>query len=62
MKAVGFKNEVKLVENDKCPICKMPIHSVDDFTDELSVAEYRISGMCQKCQDSIFRDPMEWKI
>ena len=25
-----------------------------EFRDELSVREYRISGMCQKCQDSVF--------
>jgi len=26
----------------------------DLFHDDLSVREYRISGMCQKCQDSVF--------
>lgn len=25
-----------------------------DFTDELSAREYRISGLCQSCQDGIF--------
>ncbi len=24
------------------------------FTDELSAKEYTISGLCQKCQDSVF--------
>jgi hypothetical protein len=24
------------------------------FRDDLSVKEYQISGMCQKCQDSVF--------
>lgn len=27
---------------------------VGEFRDELSVKEYGISGMCQKCQDSVF--------
>ena len=25
-----------------------------EFADELSRREYRISGLCQKCQDSVF--------
>lgn len=51
MKAAGFGEEVKLVEEKKCPICKEP---VGEFRDELSKKEYGISGMCQKCQDSVF--------
>jgi hypothetical protein len=27
---------------------------VDDFHDEISLREYRISGLCQTCQDEIF--------
>ena len=27
------------------------------FKDEISKAEYRISGLCQTCQDGIFKDP-----
>ena len=34
-----------------CPTCNKP---VGKFTDILSEKEYSISGMCQKCQDSIF--------
>ena len=34
-----------------CVICKKPIAG---FRDELSEKEYRISGMCQECQDSVF--------
>lgn len=33
--------------------------SADTFTDNLSRREYTISGMCQKCQDSIFNDSEE---
>ena len=41
------------VEQDRCPTCGSPIRE-EDFRDELSKREYRISGMCQKCQDSVF--------
>ena len=27
---------------------------VGEFRDELSMKEYRISGLCQECQDSVF--------
>ena len=34
-----------------CPTKGIEIHS---FTDDLSVREYQISGMCQVCQDTIW--------
>jgi len=34
-----------------CVICG---GEVNYFRDELSAREYRISKMCQKCQDSVF--------
>ena len=43
------------ITNDKCVAppfgCGQP---VGQFKDELSKREYRISGLCQKCQDKIF--------
>ncbi len=43
------------IEADVCrpaPMgCGKPI---DGFRDELSRKEYRISGMCQTCQDKVF--------
>lgn len=36
-----------------CATCGVPV-SESDFGDELSRKEYTISGMCQKCQDSVF--------
>ena len=30
--------------------------SVGEFKDILSVQEYRISGLCQACQDSVFSE------
>lgn len=53
LKTAGFGKEVKLVEDKKCPICTEPINE-SDFKDPLSVKEFKISGMCQKCQDSVF--------
>ena len=37
--------------NKKCVTCGKKITK---FKDDLSVKEYDISGMCQKCQDEMF--------
>jgi hypothetical protein len=39
-----------------CTTCGEPCHS---FRDPLSRKEYGISGMCQQCQDSVFRSDTE---
>jgi hypothetical protein len=35
----------------QCPMCASPI---GEFRDSLSVKEFKISGMCQSCQDEVF--------
>ena len=39
--------------DDRCPSCKEAI-DLAKMRDEPSVHEYRISGLCQKCQDAVF--------
>ena len=46
-----FQEAVKLVGQGKCPICG---NVITDFRDELSLKEYKISGLCQTCQDEVF--------
>jgi hypothetical protein len=41
------------IQLGKCPTCDAWIYE-EDFRDPLSKKEYSISGMCQKCQDSVF--------
>jgi hypothetical protein len=54
MRQAGFGEQVDAVEHGFCPFCKKPI-SMADFKDELSKREYRISGICQKCQNDFFK-------
>lgn len=55
MKQAGFGAELELIDKGLCPTCH---GAVGEFRDELSRKEFGISGMCQKCQDSIFdHDP-----
>lgn len=53
MVRLGFKKEVELVNMGKCPGCKEKVNP-EDFRNEISVREYKISGLCQECQDNIF--------
>jgi hypothetical protein len=61
-KPVGLLDKAAplLVLRGYCPLCSAEVH---EFRDEGSLREYRISGMCQGCQDGIFgidgEGPME---
>ena len=46
-----FPKAANEIQKGNCPTCGKP---VGEFTDALSKREYGISGMCQKCQDSVF--------
>ena len=58
MRRMGFGQEVDDVERGVCPFCKKPISGArtEEFRDELSREEYKISGLCQECQDELFRE------
>ena len=43
------------MEKPKCPWCGKEI-DIDSFKDQLSVKEFQISGLCQKCQDEFFEE------
>jgi len=40
-------------QNKICVLCKKP---AEYFKDSLSLKEYSISGLCQECQDKIFKE------
>ena len=54
MRAAGFSKAVEDVKAGKCPFCGSTKIYPKDFRDALSLKEYTISGMCQKCQDDFF--------
>jgi hypothetical protein len=53
MRMAGFGKEVEKVELGLCPFCQVTI-KMEDFRDDISRREYKISGLCQSCQDNIF--------
>jgi len=48
---LGGRTQEEAANQGFCVTCASPIRG---FRDELSKKEYRISGMCQACQDSVF--------
>lgn len=55
LRAAGFHREIDKVEAGLCPTCSAKI-SLSTFRDDLSREESKISGMCQTCQDEVFKD------
>lgn len=54
MREVGFGDFVDSVENKLCPFCKKLVNE-NEFETELERKEFKISGLCKKCQDEIFK-------
>lgn len=50
---LGFDKEVNAIEELKCPFCKEVIDT-EQFRDKESKLEFKISGLCQSCQDKVF--------
>lgn len=53
MQKAGFKKELDLVEDGRCPFCAQVVKK-EEFRDCVSLKEFGISGLCQKCQDNTF--------
>ena len=49
------KSMSNLVSEEGCNTC--PNEYPLEFKDLLSFKEYKISGLCQKCQDEVFEGP-----
>jgi len=56
LKVLGFGKEIDRVECGNCPICNKKINLNIQFRDNLSLKEFRISGLCQDCQDDVFKE------
>ena len=56
LEALNGISPKQAVQDGICAVCK---EEANEFTDALSVTEYAISGLCQKCQDEIFDEPTE---
>jgi len=60
MESIGIKEikeMYKLKEAGKCPFCSSDVN-INDFKDKLSKEEFKLSGLCQDCQDEFFGTDM----
>ena len=48
-----FPGTMQSIRECRCPMCRHDI-VMSEFVDPLSVREYEISGLCQKCQNEFF--------
>ncbi len=52
-----FGRSVSLANaGNQCVCCGK---AATEFRDEISKREYRISSLCQKCQDEVFAEPID---
>lgn len=54
--ALTGRSRQQYIAEHICMTCGKP---AEHFSNELSIREYTISGMCQACQDSVFAEPNE---
>jgi hypothetical protein len=54
-KGILPKSYLENLKAGNCPVCGKTIDPDTDFRDSVSLREWAISKMCQKCQDSIFK-------
>ena len=50
MEVIGIDRR-EVIKNNTCAFCVEPNF---EFGNSISVQEYRISGLCQNCQDEVF--------
>lgn len=53
MKTLGYDMQLANIEQGLCAVCGEPVKRAD-LRDDISRAEFDISGLCQKCQDATF--------
>lgn len=59
LRALGFKQEVAMVENCRCPLCAERVDE-EEFRNEVFMKEFESSGLCQECLDMVFGYKVAW--
>jgi hypothetical protein len=55
---IRFLRQLSAQEH-RCVSCRGGIEGIADFTSDRSRREFVLSGLCQRCQDSVFRRDTE---
>jgi hypothetical protein len=52
---MDIRRKLELKARGRCPRCEKHVDPRTEFRDAQSLAEFKISGYCQACQDVVFR-------
>ena len=55
MRQLGYNKELDLIDKGYCPFCNRQVN-VTKFKNVISKREFKISGLCQQCQDETFKE------
>ncbi len=59
LKSLGIQREVETVEECRCPLCEESVDK-NEFRNEVFIKEFKSSGLCQGCQDTVFGYKVAW--
>jgi len=59
LRALGFRREVAMVENCRCPLCAERVDE-EEFRNEVFMKEFESFGLCQECLDMVFGYKVAW--
>ena len=58
LSSIAMKDRKSTISRGGCMTCSSEDNGPWAFKDRISITEYRISGMCQVCQDEAFGDSL----
>lgn len=64
LRSLGFKRGISRVKECtrpecKCPLCTEKVNE-GEFRSEAFIKEFKSSGLCQECQDTVFGYRVAW--
>jgi predicted SprT family Zn-dependent metalloprotease len=59
LRKLRFWQKVTMVKDFRCPVCGERINK-GEFRNELFMREFKISGLCQECQYTVFGYKVAW--
>ena len=59
LRKLRFWQKVTMFKDYRCPICEERVNK-GEFRNEAFMREFKSSGLCQECQDTVFGYKVAW--
>jgi hypothetical protein len=59
LRTLRLGREVAMVEDCRCPLCTERVNE-EEFRNEMFMKEFKITGLCQGCLDTVFGYKVAW--